>query len=295
MCFSWEDFLEGNRNPYDKINLGLHEFAHALRFNGIKGDDTDYFFENYFPKWVSCAAKEFVKLRTNAPSIFRKYGGVNINEFFSVAVETFFESPLEFKTASPDLFLHTSILLNQTINEKERWISDCRETLLVQNTFSLSHNFNTALKYSIPYNGYLMAVYGFLLVGIFSMLGDGYKYPPPYICFCIALFFWSLLERKFTRLLFDSTKLTIEKGFFFLRNYKSVTIPGSQLISIIGKYENIVDNGGHLIKKMCLMTITHYKNNSFYEDDVECEINPVEFDKLCAELKQNYVHVFIMN
>lgn len=295
MCFSWEDFLEGNKKPYDKVNLGLHEFAHALRFNGIKGDDTDYFFENYFPKWVSCATKEFLKLRNNAPSIFRKYGGVNINEFFSVAVETFFESPEEFKSASPDLFLHTSILLNQTINDNNQWISQCREVLLGQTTFVLSNNYLKALRYHLPYNGYLVGVIGFLFVGLFSLLGEGYKYPPAYICFAIACLFWSMLERKYTRLLFNHTKLTIAKGFFFLKNYKSITIQGAQLISIVGKYENVVDNEGHLVRKMGLMTITHYKNHSFYEDDIECEINQEEFDKLCTELKQNYIHVFMMN
>ena len=36
MCLSWSDFIEGIKNPTDKVNLGLHEFGHALRFNSIR-------------------------------------------------------------------------------------------------------------------------------------------------------------------------------------------------------------------------------------------------------------------
>jgi Mlc titration factor MtfA (ptsG expression regulator) len=130
MCFSWKHFLEGNANASDKINLGLHEFAHALRFNGIKGNDTDYFFENYFLRWVACAVKEFKKLRNNEESIFRKYGSVNINEFFSVAVETFFETPLQFAEYFPELYNHTSILLNQTFSSDGAVELNCRDRIL---------------------------------------------------------------------------------------------------------------------------------------------------------------------
>ena len=65
ICFSWKAFLEGNAIDNDKINLGLHEFAHALRFNGIRGNETDYFFENYFARWLACAYSEFKKLQHN--------------------------------------------------------------------------------------------------------------------------------------------------------------------------------------------------------------------------------------
>jgi len=292
MCFSWDDFLAGNKNPADKINLGLHEFGHALRFNGIKGHETDYFFENYFPKWVACASKEFVKLKNTNSSILRKYGSVNINEFFSVVVETFFENPLEFKTYMPDLFRQTSILLNQTFNNN-LWELNCRELLLKENLFSLKSSFQSVFKYNFTTSSYLVGVIGFLVVAIFSSLGEGYKYPPPYICFGISTFFWYLLERSFTRISFHQNSFTINKGFLFLKDYKTETLPGAQLISLVGKLYDVNDDNGYWQKTMCLFTVTHYKENAFYEDDINCEVNKAEFEKLRAELKQNYVHVFI--
>jgi MtfA peptidase len=113
VSFSWKSFIEGYRIPDDNLNLGLHEFTHALRFNGVRGHDSDEFFNGYFPKWLSHAKAEFNKLKNGSDSIFRKYGGANINEFLSVVVEHFFESPEEFKTELPLLYSATAILLNQ--------------------------------------------------------------------------------------------------------------------------------------------------------------------------------------
>jgi hypothetical protein len=294
MCFSWEDFLEGNKNPADKINLGLHEFAHALRFNGIKGDDTDYFFEHYFPKWVSCASKEFVKLRNHVPSIFRKYGGVNINEFFSVTVETFFENPIEFEQYAPELYRQTSILLNQTYSlETKTWGTNCREILLKKSHFSLHNTYSSALSYNFKHSSYIIGVAGFLFVAIFALLGEGYKYPSPYICFAIAFLFWILLERSHTEIKFSNSSVFIQKGYALFKNYKKVTIYGDQLISLIGSTSNEVNNSGHVIKTICSCTVTYMKDSEFYEEEIVAEIDRGLFNDLVDELRNNNVHVFI--
>lgn len=293
MCFSWKDFEDGNRNTSDKINLGLHEFGHALRFNGIKGHDSDYFFENYFPKWVASASKEFVNLRNHQESIFRKYGSVNINEFFSVVIETFFEQPLSFKAALPELFLQTSILLNQTFNEEGRWITKCRQALISKTSFSLSSDFASAFNFSFPTNGYFVGCIGFLVIGIFSLFNGGYLYPPPYFCFFVCLLLWSQLEKKYTRLILSQTAIKIEKGFVLFKGYKSINLPGTSIISLIGTYINHFDNDGQLVKTMCSATLTYYKEKFFYEEDLEFQVNQKEFELLCKELRKNSVHVFI--
>lgn len=293
MCFSWKDFLEGNESNHDKINLGLHEFGHALRFNSIKGYDSDYFFENYFPKWAACASKEFSNLRNHQESIFRKYGSVNMNEFFSVAIETFFEQPVSFKIALPELYVQTSILLNQTFTDEGKWMIDCRETLMRKTTFSLSSNFESALKYYFPTNGFFIGALGFLVIGVFALPKGGYLYPPPYICFAITLFFWAQLEKRYTRLIFKQNSFIVKKGFLFFKGYRSLTLPGFCLISIIGSYIKHYDEAGNLLKKTCSATLTYFKNKSFYEEDLEFEVNQPEFDQLCKELRQHSVHVFI--
>ncbi len=115
MCFSWRDIMIGISREHDNFNLGLHEFAHALRFNSFKGDENDYFFEGYFPKAIATGQNEFHKLKVGKRSIFRKYGGTNVNEFFSVIVEHWFESPEQFNKELPDLYRHVCILLNQDV------------------------------------------------------------------------------------------------------------------------------------------------------------------------------------
>lgn len=114
ICLSWKHIIEGIENPDDNYNLGIHEWMHALRFNGINYQATDYFFDGYINKWVAGAMLEYNKLRTGKKSIFRRYGATNIHEFLSVCTEHFFESPDEFKKEAPEFFDEMCILLNQT-------------------------------------------------------------------------------------------------------------------------------------------------------------------------------------
>lgn len=113
IALSWSHFTEGYNKPNDKVNLGLHEMAHALRFDKFKNEGYDQFFNTYYDKWQIVAKEEFQKTRDQSSSFFREYGGANFNEFFAVCVETFFESPAEFKKLHPEIYRHMSILLNQ--------------------------------------------------------------------------------------------------------------------------------------------------------------------------------------
>lgn len=287
MCFSWKDFVLGNQTNNDKINLGLHEFAHALRFNGIQGNQTDYFFENYFKRWLACATIEFNKIRKGELSIFRKYGAVNINEFFSVLVETFFETPLEFKNYFPELYIQTSILLNQTFIDDGFVVLNCRENLIKQNVIKLSTDFEDAIEFKVPSNGAMIMSVLFAIVGVFSLFGQGYKYPPPYILLGITVVFWFYAETKYSRIYFGTTSFRVEKGFLLLKGIQSKTLPLSHLISLYVGY----DDSNH--KDVNSALITYYDDGDFYEDELYCRVFQPKFDILCDELIENYVHVFI--
>jgi Mlc titration factor MtfA (ptsG expression regulator) len=113
IVLSWSHFLEGYSKPNDKINLGLHEMAHALRFDKFKSDEYDRFFNRYYDKWQVVAKEEFKKTRDHGDTFFREYGGTNVNEFFAVCVEAYFESPAEFRRLHPGIYAHMRILLNQ--------------------------------------------------------------------------------------------------------------------------------------------------------------------------------------
>ena len=294
MCFSWKAFLEGNADPHDKINLGLHEFAHALRFNGIRGDETDYFFENYFLRWLSCAMNEYHKLKNDsANSIFRKYGSVNINEFFSVAVETFFELPMEFKAYSPELYKHTSILLNQTFTDKGSVVLNCREELINSASFKMSKPYVGAMTFNLHYNGLSIGATLFFVVGIITLSNGGYLYPSPYILFGISTCIWLLFEIHYTRIKFGMDGVTIQKGFALMKGYRTFKLSYSHLISFAASYEHTKDKKGNDIKKLNGGSVTYYRNKLFYEEELNIDAVQPQFDELCHELKKHHMHVFI--
>ena len=289
MCFSWKDFLRGNEVPDDKINLGLHEFGHALRFSGIQGTATDYFFDNYFKRWLACASREYTRMKKGNSSILRKYGSVNINEFFSVVVETFFERPLEFKSKLPELFHHTSILLNQTVDHNGIIQLNCKEELLKKNVSVGIKSYNNVLRYILPNTG---KIYGALIFGVFggfTLLDEGYKHPPAYILIFIASLFWMRIEEKYTRVEFQGKTMMIRKGFLLTKNYVSKTIPISQLVSFYVNYSSLDDDFDVESAK-----INYYYEGDFYEEDLHFKFVQPQFDVFCRELIDNFVHVHIV-
>lgn len=293
MCFSWKDFVAGNQSEDDKINLGLHEFGHALRFNGINGDDTDYFFEHYFKRWLACAAREFSRMRKGHSSILRKYGSVNINEFFSVVIETFFEKPLEFKTKLPELYNHTSIILNQTFLDDGSIELNCREKLMQKNKSVFNTVVNDALSYSLKDSGHVIAAVLFFVIGLISLSGEGYKYPPAYILFTIAGMFWMYFEKKFTRFEFIKNGFTVSKGFLLLKGVQAKTLPLPNMISFYANCVKEYNESGTFEKEMAYISIMYYDQGDFYEEEMTCLISRPQFDTLCDELIDNYIHVFI--
>ncbi len=289
MCFSWQDFVKGNQTPDDKINLGLHEFGHALRFSGVNGNETDYFFDNYFKRWLACAAREYTRMRKGNASIFRKYGSVNINEFFSVVVETFFEKPLEFKNHLPELFHHTSILLNQTFSDNGSVILNCREDLLKLNKGINIHNTEKVLQFFLPQNGPTYAAFTFIAFGLLSLFGDGYKYPFAYGLIGVAVLIWLYLERKYVRIYFIGKCVYIQKGFFIRNRFEAKEIPLSQVISFYANYSDSVPGS------VTASTITYYYKGDFYEDDLHFKFSRPEFELLRQQLIENYIHVQVVD
>ena len=113
ISFSWKDFVEGFADPVDKYNLGLHEFAHALKLEIKHSEHPDDRFAELFPNWNERGKYELEKMRLTSKPYFRKYAATNSDEFFAVCVEYFFERSEEFRNTLPDLFHHLCWLLNQ--------------------------------------------------------------------------------------------------------------------------------------------------------------------------------------
>lgn len=114
IALSWRDFLEGYIKEDDGRNLGLHEMAHALRLENRIANEEHGFLEDWkLKEWELHARRTMEEINKGEETFFRKYGGVNNEEFFAVAVENFFERPAEFNEKHPKTYATLCTLLKQ--------------------------------------------------------------------------------------------------------------------------------------------------------------------------------------
>jgi hypothetical protein len=110
IAFSWKRFMEGVRNPHDAVNLGLHEFAHALFLNNIGGYHNRHFVEA-IDEWRVIVANLMEEKAIY--DFFRSYAFNDKMELFAVSVEHFFETPEAFHAHLPQLYDVMCRVLNQ--------------------------------------------------------------------------------------------------------------------------------------------------------------------------------------
>ncbi len=113
IVLSWRSFVDGFINPTNALNLGLHEMAHALRLeNMVRNEQFGFLDEDALEK-----LNEYAYTVCHDPEksfqFFRAYACTNEHEFFSVAVENFFERPIDFRNNLPALYETMVILLKQ--------------------------------------------------------------------------------------------------------------------------------------------------------------------------------------
>jgi len=113
IILSYKHFLEGYANPNDKINLGLHEMAHALDLSLFLSHSKKFFLRRLLENFILRTQREYIDLQDGKLTFFRSYGATNPREFFAVAVEHFFEAPVEFEQNLPNMYREMCLLLNQ--------------------------------------------------------------------------------------------------------------------------------------------------------------------------------------
>lgn len=114
IVLSWKNLLQGYAIENDGRNLGLHEMAHALKIaDAMSGDEHDTMDYDAYHAFIREARLEMQKIADGHESFFRSYAATNDYEFFAVAVENFFERPLEFRDYHEKLFRLMTELLNQ--------------------------------------------------------------------------------------------------------------------------------------------------------------------------------------
>jgi Mlc titration factor MtfA (ptsG expression regulator) len=113
LVFSWKDFEQGYRFDSDNRNLGLHEFAHALYFHGLKGrDQSSVVFSSTYVKIQEYLVQPNILDQLVASNYFRIYAYTNQVEFLAVILEHFFETPQVFKKEFPELYGNVRDMIN---------------------------------------------------------------------------------------------------------------------------------------------------------------------------------------
>jgi Mlc titration factor MtfA (ptsG expression regulator) len=114
IVFSWRGIAEGMKILDDGINLLLHEFAHALWLeHKLVGHQYTVLDPQGIEQFEKYAEKEMANLNANEKHFFRKYAFENIEEFFAVAVENFFERTQQFHQEQPELYRILANLFKQ--------------------------------------------------------------------------------------------------------------------------------------------------------------------------------------
>jgi len=114
LVFSWADFKKGFDIEDDNINLGIHEFTHAIHLNSIKERDVSstIFLDSFNELTDLLSDKETLREELIASKYFRAYGFTNQFEFLAVVIETFIETPSEFKSRFPEIYRMIKQMLN---------------------------------------------------------------------------------------------------------------------------------------------------------------------------------------
>ena len=91
-------------NPWDDYHAGFHEFAHLLDLSRSEFDGVpEALVERDIEHWQRLLKEETKRIHRRQ-SILDPYAASHASEFFPVAVETFFESPLRLRRYHRDLY-----------------------------------------------------------------------------------------------------------------------------------------------------------------------------------------------
>lgn len=114
LVLSWEDFKKGFEDNHDNINLGIHEFTHAIHLNSLKERDisSTIFSDSFNELSETLSNDESLRNELITSNYLRKYAFTNRFEFLAVAIESFIETPKEFKSQFPKIYKVVKQMLN---------------------------------------------------------------------------------------------------------------------------------------------------------------------------------------
>tara|TARA_R110000868_G_scaffold26220_14_gene101301 strand:+ start:541 stop:1350 length:810 start_codon:yes stop_codon:yes gene_type:complete len=109
VVLSWADARQGALDDMDGHNVVFHEFAHQLddlsgHTDGVPVLDKQQSFAEWERVFVAAFKAHSSRVESGHPSVFDAYGATGPEEFFAVAVETFFERPADLQREAPDVY-----------------------------------------------------------------------------------------------------------------------------------------------------------------------------------------------
>jgi Mlc titration factor MtfA (ptsG expression regulator) len=114
LVISWADFKTGYEMPKDNINLGIHEFVHAIHLNSLtERDISSTIFTDTFEELTDLLSKnQSLREELTQSHYLRNYAFTNQFEFLAVTIETFIETPQDFKLQFPEVYHKIKQMLN---------------------------------------------------------------------------------------------------------------------------------------------------------------------------------------
>ncbi len=114
IVFSWKGIVESFNRGDQGLNLLMHEYAHALYFeHKLMHDEYEIFNDEAFNRVMGQAEIEIDRIKAGTNHFLRHYAATNVEEFFAVATENFFERSVQFKKELPELYGTLVLLLRQ--------------------------------------------------------------------------------------------------------------------------------------------------------------------------------------
>jgi MtfA peptidase len=112
ITLAWNHLLNGIYYLKDGDNVALHEMAHALYYQKIIIEKDSSDFSNYFNQLMQ-DGQYIVEQKVCPHNLYTTYAFKNLQEFWAVSVELFFEKTPLLQTAYPHIFEHLQKLLKQ--------------------------------------------------------------------------------------------------------------------------------------------------------------------------------------
>ncbi len=106
VVLAWDSVVADTRHVGRSHNVVIHEFAHKIDLLDNMFDGTPPILENDRRElWIRVFTEAFERLRGGVmPSGLRDYAATNPVEFFAVATETFFTSPVDLRNSEGDVY-----------------------------------------------------------------------------------------------------------------------------------------------------------------------------------------------